>query len=66
MLWLYDIKNIFITICEPHAKMERIIKEPSPPLLPTARAGEEAVTPQPEITNLYLSRIFYMFLNDST
>ena len=40
MLWLYDIKNNFILICDPHALMEPIIKEPSPPLLPTVRAGE--------------------------
>ena len=40
MLWLYNIKNNFILICDPHAVMEPIIKEPSPPLLRSVRAGE--------------------------
>ena len=40
MLWLYDIRNNFISICESLAKMEPIRKEPSSPLLPTVRAGK--------------------------
>ena len=66
MLWLYDIKNNFILICDPHALMEPIIKEPSPPCYLLWELGKEAVTSQREIINLYLSRIFYMFLNNST
>ena len=42
MLWLYDIKSSCISICEPHEKMDPLIKELSPSLLPTGRAGEGA------------------------
>ena len=40
MLWLYNVKMLFICICDPPAWIEPIIKELSPPLLPTVRAGE--------------------------
>ena len=40
MLWLYDIKKHFISIYDPHALIEPIIKRLSPSLLLTVRGGE--------------------------
>ena len=42
MLWLYEIKMCFILICELYAKMEPFIKELSPSLSLTDKAGQGA------------------------
>ena len=62
MLWLYHIKSCFILICEPHAFIEPIIKELSPSLLPTERAGEGAcyVTARDKNSE-FIKNILYVF-----